>query len=220
MRLLAAIRRGRSLDDFSPRCLRCSRINGDRETGVRELGRKDGKILLAGDGNVCSIDATADVHILSEGGRLLGKWLKILLPDQRNVAPINPTARIDVTNENAHANSDVAGVGAVVDAEQVDGDRLSVTHVGEIHSDLSAVNNWRARNGGGSTAPWSYGGTGNRNWSSKGDDNLMVAARPAAAAFNAGIAGERQIDVEGAGCPMCLSRQRSLVSADSPCNAP
>ena len=167
---------------------------------------QEGEILLAGNGNVCSIDATADVHILSEGGRHLGKRLKILLPDQRNVAPINATARIDVTNENAHANSDVACVCAVADAEQVDGDRLSVTHVGEIHSDLTAVNNWRARNGGGSTAPWSYGGTGNRNWSSKGDDNLsglpLVAT---AAAFNPGSAGERQIDVEVAGCPMCLS---------------
>ena len=30
-RLLAAIRRGRSLDAFSPRCLRCRRINGDEQ---------------------------------------------------------------------------------------------------------------------------------------------------------------------------------------------
>ena len=59
-----------------------------------ELGRKDGEILLAGDGNVCSIDATAGVHIFSEGGRVLGKRLKILLPDQRNVSPIDTSARV------------------------------------------------------------------------------------------------------------------------------
>ena len=68
--------------------------------------RKDGEILLAGDGNVGSIDATADINILSEGRRVLGKRLKILLPDQRNVAPINTTAAVGVAEEEACVHAD------------------------------------------------------------------------------------------------------------------
>ena len=108
-------------------------MNGDRETGVRELGRKDGEILLAGNGNVCSIDATADVHIFSEGGRVLGKRLKILLPDQRNVAPIDTTACINVADENTHRGGNIALSSARVDAKQSDGERLCIADVFQIY---------------------------------------------------------------------------------------
>ena len=66
--------------------------------------RKNAEILLAGDGNVCSIDATAGVHILSEVRR--ANSLKILLPDQRNVAPIDTTADVDVAHQHAHGHGE------------------------------------------------------------------------------------------------------------------
>src|SRR5207249_3501711 len=41
------------------------------------------------------------------------------------------------------------------------------------------------------------------------DDNLMIAGASAGATFNAGIAGKRQINIECAGCAMCLSRDNA-----------
>src|SRR5437870_5583225 len=52
----------------------------------------------------------------------------------------------------------------------------------------------------------SDGSIGNSDWCGKGDDHLVIPVVAATATFNAGSAGERQINVEGTGRSVNLTR--------------
>jgi len=89
--------------------------------------------LLARDRDISRIDAAAGVNILSKVGRR--DRLKRLLPHQRNIRCIDPTARIHVTKQYTHSARNISNVaGNVRYAGQSDGDELGIRHAGKIHS--------------------------------------------------------------------------------------
>lgn len=146
----------------------------------RALGQ-GGQSLLARDRHIGRIDAAAGVNVFPEvGGR---DRLKRLLSHQRNIGCIDPTAGIDIAKQHAHGDGNVADVGAIVHAHQIDGDCLRVRHVRAVHGDLITGDAGSGRVSGAS------GGGDSANWSGESYHDGMVASRAAAGAtFDAGCA--------------------------------
>ena len=93
---------------------------------------------MAGNGNVRPVNATAGVNIFSKGGWVLGKRLKILLPYQRNVGPINTTAPINVADQHTHGcgNGAAKVAGGVSHVGQGDRHVLGIRDPAQIHDIL------------------------------------------------------------------------------------